>query len=44
MTSCSAIKAGRKEGAVGDGDVQSGGVCLPMQPLHMMKPCFAGDG
>jgi len=30
----------REEG----GDVLSDGACLPKQPLHVMQPCFSGDG
>jgi len=39
--SCSAIKSwGKKERR----DVWSYGICLPKQPLCMMKSCFLGDG
>ena len=42
MTACSAIERWGKKKE--EGDVQSDGVCLPESPLHVMEPCFPGDG
>jgi len=39
MMSCSAMKPGR-----GQWDIQSDGVYLPKLPLHVVEPCFPGDG